>query len=174
MAPEPHRRDPVMKRGYHVRWNRRPQEGPVYRDADRSRENAGDVAARERAERGAAIDPETRARRSRSGPRVLRSRAVRLRVATADDDAAGELSGDRAGADPPQAWRTDQNESARCTKVGRAAPGGIADRGTAADAGGGGRSRLVPSAGRCPRGFATESSSIGEAAAPSGPALHRP
>ena len=55
-------------------------------DAD----DAGDVDGAERAERGAALGAEARARGAGSGARVLRSRAVRLRVAAPDDDAAGE------------------------------------------------------------------------------------
>ena len=53
---------------------------------------------------------------------VLRSRAVRLRAAAADDDGAGGVSGDCAGADSAQAGRADQDESPRCAQAGGAAP----------------------------------------------------
>ena len=86
-------------------------------DAD----DAGDVDGAERAERGAALGAEARARGAGPGAGVLRSRAVRLCVAAADDDAARELSGDRAGADPAEAGRADQDQSPRCAQAGGAA-----------------------------------------------------
>ena len=97
-------------------------------------------------QRGSAAGAEARARGAGAGARVLRSRAVRLCAAAPVDDGAGELSGDRAGADPAQARRTDQDESPRCAQTGGAAARGAADGGPAADAGRGSGPRPVPGA----------------------------
>ena len=94
-------------------------------------------------QRGAAVGAQARARGPGARARVLRSRAVRLRVATADDDGAGELPGDRAGAHPAETRRADQDESPRCAQAGRAPAGRAADGGAAADAGRGSRPRSV-------------------------------
>ena len=111
-------------------------------DAD----DAGDVAGAERAERRASPGAEARARGAGSGAGVLRSRAVRLRVATPDDHAAGELSGDRAGADSAETRRAGQDQSPRCAQAGGAAARGLADGGPAADAGRGSGPRSVSGA----------------------------
>ena len=66
-----------------------------------------------------------------------------------------------------------KTKSSRCAKVGGAISGGPADRGAAADARGRSRPRPVPGAGRCPRGSAAESSSVGQAPVASRPALRR-
>ena len=101
-------------------------------DAD----DAGDVAGRRTSRRrcGGWSGSSSGRRRARCG--LLRSRAVRLRVAAPADDGAGELPGDRAGADSAEAGRADQDQSPRCAQAGGAAARRVVDRGAAADAGG--------------------------------------
>ena len=86
--------------------------------------DAGDVAVGQRTECGPPLGAEARARGARPGACVLRSRAVRLRVAAPDDDGARELPGHRAGADSAQAGRADQDQSPRCAQTGGAAARG--------------------------------------------------
>ena len=74
--------------------------------------------------------------REAPGPiqRLLRGRAVWLRVATAGHDVAGELRRGRAGADSAQARRAGEDESPRCAEAGGTGARGVADRGAAPDA----------------------------------------